>query len=220
MWCTPLRAIPRIVSRGASLRIIQLLTCAALLVVCSTVARGQSFELYGSAGPTITDAGHSLAAGVGVSPTSRLTLFVNVERTHLSSQIRREAGSASYFRGGTYLLGSAELRFAPLGRGRIGPFAVAGFAAGVSRPNVNDVFPTPVTNGARAVFGGGGLLVPLGHAGHRLRRRAHADRRGGKRRDCGGRASSRRRGLALLMIAAVDSVRATVIPARALPARA
>jgi hypothetical protein len=32
----------------------------------------------------------------------------------------------------------------------------------VSRPNVNDIFPTPVTNGARAVFGGGGLLVPLG----------------------------------------------------------
>jgi hypothetical protein len=67
----------------------------------------------------------------------------------------------SYFRGGTFLLGSAELRFAPRGRGRVGPFAVAGFAAGVSRPNVNEVFPTPVTNGARAVFGGGGLLVPL-----------------------------------------------------------
>ena len=101
-------------------------------------------------------------AGVGVSPTSRLTLFASVERTHLSSQIRREADLTSYFRGGTYLLGSAELRFAPRGRGRVGPFAVAGFAAGVSRPNVNDVFPTPATNGARAVFGGGGLLVPLG----------------------------------------------------------
>lgn len=70
--------------------------------------------------------------------------------------------STSYFRGGTYLLGSAELRFAPRGRGRVGPFAVAGFAAGVSRSNVHEVFPTPATNGARAVFGGGGLLVPLG----------------------------------------------------------
>ena len=39
---------------------------------------------------------------------------------------------------------------------------MAGFAAGASRPNVNEVFPTPVTNGARAVFGGGGLLVPFG----------------------------------------------------------
>jgi hypothetical protein len=143
-------------------RVIQILMCAVLLFICPPTARGQSFELYGSAGPTITDAGHSLAAGVGVSPTSRLTLLVSVERTHLSSQIRREAGSVSHFRGGTYLLGTAELRFAPLGRGRIGPFAVAGFAAGVSRPNVNDIFPTPVTNGARAVYGGGGLLVPLG----------------------------------------------------------
>jgi hypothetical protein len=43
----------------------------------------------------------------------------------------------------------------------MGPFALAGFAAGVSHPNVNDVFPTPVTNAARAVFGGGGLQVPL-----------------------------------------------------------
>ena len=141
---------------------IRVLSCTVLLAVCPTVARGQSVELYGSAGPTITDVGHSVAVGVGVSPTSRLTLAVSVERTHLVSQTRRDAGSVSSFRGGTYLLGSAELRFAPLGRDRVGPFAVAGFAAGVSRPNVNEVFPTPVTNAARAVFGGGGLLVPLG----------------------------------------------------------
>ena len=143
-------------------RAIRILMCAVLLIVCPPTARGQSFELYGSAGPTLTDAGHSLAAGVGVSPNSRVSLFVSVERTHLSTQIRREAGLVSYFRGGTYLLGTAELRFAPRGRSRVGPFAAAGFAAGVSRPNVNDIFPTPVTNGARAVFGGGGLLVPLG----------------------------------------------------------
>ena len=143
------------------LRIIQVVMCCALLAFCPSAAHGQSFELYGSAGPTITDAGLSVAAGVGVSPTSQLTLLASIERTHLSSQIR-ETDSASYFRGGTYLLGSAELRFAPRGRDRFGPFAVAGFAAGVSRPNVNEVFRTPATNGARAVFGGGGVLVPLG----------------------------------------------------------
>jgi hypothetical protein len=136
--------------------------CGVLLAFCPSAARGQSFELYGSAGPSITDPGLSLAGGVGVSLTSRLSLFANIERTHLWSQIRRESDSTSYFRGGTILLGSAELRFAPRGRGRIGPFAVAGFAAGASRPNVNEVFPTPVTNGARAVFGGGGVLVPFG----------------------------------------------------------
>ena len=135
--------------------------CGLLLAFCPSAARGQSFELYGSAGPTITDPGLSLAGGVGVSLTSRLSLFANIERTHLWSQIRRESDSTSYFRGGTILLGSAELRFAPRGRGRVGPFAVAGFAAGASQPTVNEVFPTPVTNGARAVFGGGGLLVPF-----------------------------------------------------------
>ena len=144
------------------MRIIRVLMCGVLLAFCPPAARAQSFELYGSAGPTITDAGHSLAAGFGVSPTSRLTLVANIERTHLVSQIRRETDSTSYFRGGTYLLGSAELRFAPRGRDRVGPFALAGFAAGVSRPHVNEVFRTPATNGARAVFGGGGMLVPLG----------------------------------------------------------
>jgi hypothetical protein len=144
------------------MRTIQVLMCGVLLACCPSAARGQSFELYGSAGPTITDAGHSLAGGVGVSPISQLTILASIERTHLSGQIRRETGSTSYFRGGTYLLGSAELRFAPRGRDRVGPFVLAGFAAGESRPNVNDVFPTPATNRARAVFGGGGLLVPLG----------------------------------------------------------
>ena len=144
------------------MRIIQVLVCGVLLASCPQAAHGQSFEVYGSAGPTITDPGFSLAAGVGVSPTSRLTLLAHIERTHLSAQITGESGSRSYFRGGTYLLGSAELRFTPLGHHRVGPFALGGFAAGVSRPNVNEAFPTPVTNGARAAFGGGGLLVPLG----------------------------------------------------------
>jgi hypothetical protein len=144
------------------LRTIQVVMCGVLLIVFPRAARGQSFELYGSAGPTITDAGHSLAAGVGFSPSSRLTFLASVERTHLSSQTRRDGALTSHFRGGTYLLGSAELRFVPLGRNRVGPFAVAGVAAGVSRPNVNEIFPTPITNRAGAVFGGGGVLVPLG----------------------------------------------------------
>ena len=144
------------------MRLNHILTCAMLLFVWAPVASGQSFELYGSAGPTVTDKGQSLAAGVGVSPTSRLTLLGSIERTHLSGGSRRDANSISYFRGGTYLLGSGELRFAPRGRDHVGPFVVGGFAAGVSRPNVDDVFPTPVTNAARALFVGGGILVPLG----------------------------------------------------------
>jgi hypothetical protein len=144
----------------SAVRVVLVSICAVLLA-CPPAVRGQSFEVYGSAGPTITDAGYSLAAGAGMSSASRFSVFVSAERTHLSSQIRRAGGSVSAFRGGTFLLGSVELRFAPLGHRRAGPFATGGFAAGVSRPNVNETFPTPVTNRASAVFGGGGLIVPL-----------------------------------------------------------
>ena len=126
------------------------------------VANGQSVELFGSAGPTITDTGNSVAAGAGFSPTSRMTLVFNVERTHLSSRTTRDGDVVSSFRGGTLLLGTAELRVAPFRRGRFGPYGLAGFAAGVSRPNVNAVFPDRVSNQVRAMFFGGGIEVPLG----------------------------------------------------------
>ena len=132
-----------------------------ILLLAPVVANAQSFGLYASAGPTITDAGNSFAAGAGFSPTSQLSFVFSLERTHLSSRTIRDRNTVSNFRGGTLLLGAAEVRFAPFGRGRVGPFALAGIAAGVSRPNVNDVFPDPVTNDARAFFFGGGIDVPL-----------------------------------------------------------
>jgi hypothetical protein len=133
-----------------------------MLLVPPTVARGQSLELRGSAGPTMLDAGNSVAAGVGLSPTSWLTIVVNGERTHVSSRITRDGQVVSASRGGTLLLGTTEVRFGPFGRRRLGPFALAGLAAGVSRPNVNDLFPHRVTNGVLAMFFGGGVAAPLG----------------------------------------------------------
>ena len=38
---------------------------------------------------------------------------------------------------------------------------LAGYAAGVSRPNVTPTFPIRVTNDVRAVFGGAGVRVAL-----------------------------------------------------------
>jgi hypothetical protein len=102
--------------------------------------------LQGSAGPTLIDNGYSLAGGIGVSPTSHLTVLFDVERTHLSSRSRSDGrGGFAGFRGGTLTLGSAQLRVTPFGRDRIGPYGLVGFAAGVSRPNVNEMFPDPVT---------------------------------------------------------------------------
>ena len=113
---------------------------------------------YPSGVRTVSD---RLAAGGGFSPTSRVAIVFNFERTHLSSRTSRDGDAISSFRGGTLFLGTAELRFAPFGRDRFGPFVLAGVAAGVSRPNVNAIFDTPVTNQVRAAFVGGGVQVPL-----------------------------------------------------------
>ena len=59
-----------------------------LLLFSPAIARGQTFMVHGAAGPTVTDPGNSLAAGVGFSPTSRLTIVFSAERTHLASQFR------------------------------------------------------------------------------------------------------------------------------------
>jgi hypothetical protein len=133
-----------------------------LLLASPCIASAQSFVLQGSAGPTLVDTGYSLAGGIGVSPTSHLTVQFDVERTHLSSRLSSDGrGGLAGFRGGTLMLGSAHLRVTPFGANRVGPYGLAGFAVGVSRPNVNEAFPNPVTNDVRAIFFGGGIHVPV-----------------------------------------------------------
>jgi hypothetical protein len=133
-----------------------------LLLASPPVASGQSFVVQGSGGPTLVETGYSLAGGIGFLPISRVALLVDVERTHLSSQVRSDGrGGVSGFRGGTLTLMAAQLRVAPLGHERVGPYGLAGFAAGVSRPNVTELFPERVTNDVRAIFFGGGIHVPL-----------------------------------------------------------
>jgi len=134
----------------------------ALLLATPTAARAQGVSVHAAGGPTLADPGYSLAAGFGFSPTPRITLMANVERAHLPSRRQEFPGSISYFRGGTFTLGSAELRVSLFPRDRVSPYGLVGFAAGRSRPNVTDIFPTPVANAVRAPFAGGGVQVPLG----------------------------------------------------------
>jgi hypothetical protein len=144
------------------MRVITGLVWLLLLLACPGMAAGQSFELHGSAGPTLIDTGYSLAAGIGFSPASHVTVVLDVERTHLSSQLRTDGrGGVVGSRGGTFTLVAPQLRLALFGRNRVGPYGLAGFAAGVSRPNVNDLFPDRVTNDVRAIFFGGGIHVPF-----------------------------------------------------------
>jgi hypothetical protein len=134
-----------------------------LLLLSPKVAGGQSFELHGSGGATVIDPGYNVAAGVGFSPISRLTLMVDIERIHIPSQFRTDdRGFTTAFRGGTLTLVAPGLRLSLLGPDRVGPYLVAGVVAGMSRPNVNDTFPTRVTNEVGGPFFGGGIQVPLG----------------------------------------------------------
>jgi hypothetical protein len=133
-----------------------------MLLVAST-ASGQSVVLQGSAGPTIADSGHSVAAAIGFSPFSRLTVLLGAERDHLASRFTSDGrGGSSAFRGGTFTFGSGELQLSLRDRDHASPYVLGGFGMGVSRPNVNDRFPDPVTNNVRALFLGGGIRVPLG----------------------------------------------------------
>ena len=143
------------------MRVVPGLMCL-LLLAGPRLASAQPFVVHGSAGPTLIDTGYSVAAGVGVSAGSHVTILLDVERTHLSSRLRSDGrDGVSAFRGGTLTTGAGELRVSVLGRDRVGPYGLAGFAAGMSRPNVNELFPNRVTNDVRAVFFGGGINVPL-----------------------------------------------------------
>lgn len=57
---------------------------------------------------------------------------------------------------------SGEVRFSPMAKARVSPFAMAGAGGGISRPNVSAEFPNRVNNDLRVVYVGGGVSVPLG----------------------------------------------------------
>jgi hypothetical protein len=141
------------------------LCAVSLLVFIPAVAGAQSaapsISIQGAAGPTLLDTGHHLSAAVGFSPSPRVTLLLDVERTHLSGRITRSDRSVSRFRGGTLTAVSGEVRVGLFPNHRVTPYVLAGLGAGVSRPNVNQDFPDPVSNNARFMFFGGGIHVPL-----------------------------------------------------------
>jgi hypothetical protein len=152
---------------------IKALTVAMLsfLVVIPRVVAGQTadttrpgldrFTFQVGAGPLWKSGGHTLSAGFGFSPISRVDLLVNVERDHLPFQRDTFGDVYSLTRGGTLTTVSGEVRASLLPPHRVSPYAFAGMGFGESRPTVNAEFPTPVKNDLRTVYFGGGLRVPV-----------------------------------------------------------
>jgi hypothetical protein len=127
-----------------------------------TVGSGlDRFTLQVGAGPLWKSGGHTLSAGFGFSPISRIDLLVNVERDHLPFQRDTFGDVYSLTRGGTLTTVSGEVRASLLPPHRVSPYAFAGMGVGESRPTVNAEFPTPVENELRTVYFGGGLRIPV-----------------------------------------------------------
>ena len=137
---------------------------AALCLSAPAVVRAQAFEVHGSAGPTLTDAGYLLSAGVGFTPMSRLTIIVDVAQTRLATRVDTDLrGNVTTSRGGTVTLGEAALRVSLFGTERIDPYAIAGIGMGVTRPNSIAGLADRGTIDVLAPFAGGGILVPFRH---------------------------------------------------------
>jgi len=122
-------------------------------VAAQTRSTGISIE--GTIGTPLRTGGHDESIALGLRLGDRVTLLASAERLYWPTQ----HDGPGYTRGGTVSFVSGALRVTLAPRLRAAPYAIAGIGRGVSRPNVNDVFPTPVRNDATTLFFGGGIHV-------------------------------------------------------------
>jgi hypothetical protein len=142
----------------------RLVLVTALLLAAPPAATGQAppgrLSIQGALGTNANVGGNTQALSVGFRAGNRVGIFVNAERSHLPTEVTEHEHGSSATRGGTTTFVSGEIQVLPFTRTRVLPYAVAGVGGGVSRPNVNDIFPERVTNDAGLVFFGGGVRVP------------------------------------------------------------
>jgi hypothetical protein len=145
-----------------------------LLWVVPATAAGQrahsGVSLQAAVGTHVNTGGDGQSVALGFSPNQRWDFLIGAERSHWPTEVT----SASATRGGTAMLVTGEMRFAPFTVNRVSPYALAGVGRGLSRPNVNEFFPSRVTNDAWLMSFGGGVRVDLNQ-----RLSAFADMRSG-----------------------------------------
>lgn len=134
--------------------------------VAPSAAQTPSVSVHAGGGPTVVDTGYNVSAGLAFSPWSRVTLMVDAERTHLNTRTSESQDPGGHrvtssFRGGTMNAVTGTVRVSLFPEGRLTPYVLAGMGRGVSKPNVNEQFPTPVTNDAVFAIAGAGLSIPL-----------------------------------------------------------
>lgn len=135
-----------------------LIVASLLFFALPAVAAGQ-VSVQGAFGTNADIAGNTQSLSVGFTPGDRVSLLVSAERIHLPTAVTQHENGSSATRGGTTTFVSGEVQVVPVRFGRVAPYALAGAGGGVSRPNVNDIFPDPITNNAALLFFGGGIRV-------------------------------------------------------------
>jgi hypothetical protein len=120
------------------------------------------FSVEGAGGVQLAYVGATVSAAFGFAPTRNLTLLLAVERSHIRDKFEQYPDGYSLERGGTETFVSGELRYAFLVDRRVSPYVLGGTGRGRSKPNVNDMFPTPNERTIQVVYYGGGVRIPLG----------------------------------------------------------
>ena len=138
------------------LMVVCLLSAGAPAAAAAQSGEG-GFSVQGAAGTHLNVGGNHQSVSVGFAPNGRLDFLISAERSHLPT----ETTGVGATRGGTATFVSGEVRVSPFTLNRISPYVLASAGRGISRPNVNDLFPDPVTNDTWLVFFGGGVRVPM-----------------------------------------------------------
>jgi hypothetical protein len=146
------------------MRVHGLVVVSAIFLGLPALAAGQErvgrVSLQGALGTNGNVGGNTQALSVGFWVGDRIGVLVSAERIHMPTEVTQHEHGVGATRGGTTRFASGEVQGVLFTSGRVSPYALAGAGRGVSRPNVNDIFPERVTNDASLLFVGGGVRVP------------------------------------------------------------
>lgn len=135
--------------------------CVFLPGFASAQGTGGPISVHASAGTNVNVGGNTQSVAVGVATGPRVSFLLGAERLHMPTEVTEFEDGSSVTRGGTATFVSGEIRVLPLTRDRVSPYLLAGLGVGVSRPNVNEMFPDEITNRAVFSFFGGGVHAPV-----------------------------------------------------------
>jgi hypothetical protein len=146
-----------------SVRLALAIAAMASLPPAVTAAQdtGIRVTVQGALGTHLGDGGDTESIGVGLAFGERFGVVVNVERSHVPSDVTFYDDGYAASRGATTRFVTGEFRYVPITWKRLSPYVLAGIGRGVSRPNVNAFFPEPVTHDVMLVFPGFGARVRM-----------------------------------------------------------